>query len=280
MVIVCIVASGFITIRDRAEMYSAFAELTLSERPLRFLSRIEQREGAQHFQPPPIRIPTEAFIMPRLRGKSRRGAAWYRAESRRKRIQKFEKALVLASIRRKRRSWSTPMAIVEQISPEEAMQYQPPVAEVAEHAHLERHSAAHLDFPPHCIVEEEIPPGDTTGTERSKEKPTRPKGDHKAEAEGSTGRRKHDDEGELDQPALSEPWHLPLVFELRSMLGDLGYRLDRMEQRMDMLFAAFSKTTPKKQCPTCAQEFAIPAGWRRTGYKRASSSKQPPKGPG
>jgi hypothetical protein len=204
--------------RDRAEMYSAFAKLTLSESHLRFPSNAEKRETALHSRPPPIRLPQEASTMPRLRGKSRRGAAWYRAESRRKRIQKFEKALTLASIRRRRRSWSTPMAIVEQVSPEEAMQCQPLVAKVEEHrmppeAHLGRHGADNEeDFPPPCIVEEEIPPADTTGMERNEETPTRPAGDTRAESEGDTGKRKQGDEGELDQPTCSALWHLPLVF--------------------------------------------------------------------
>jgi len=188
MVIVCIAASGFITTWDRAVMHSAFAELTLSEKPFHLRLRTEPREGAQPFNSPSIRLPTEAFIMPRLRGKSRRGAAWYRDESQRKHLQNFEKSLGLASIRRKRCSRSTTVTIVEQIHPEEALQLQPPIAETVEHANLAKHSVAHLDFPPHCIIEEEIPPGATTGTERNQAKSTCPTDDHKADAEGSTDR--------------------------------------------------------------------------------------------
>jgi hypothetical protein len=98
------------------------------------------RETAD-LQPPPHPTPSQpgVVIMPRLRGKSRRGAAWYRAESRRRRIQHFEKALTLASIRRKKSPWSPPMAIVEEISLEEAMQNHPPMAHPAERTRSMKH---------------------------------------------------------------------------------------------------------------------------------------------
>jgi hypothetical protein len=196
MGIVCIVASGFITTRDRAAMHLAFAELTLSEKPFQFWSRPETREEAQHFNSSSICLLTDVFLMPRLRGKSRRGAAWYRAESRRKRLQNFEKALGLATIRRKRRSRTTTAKIVEQTRLAEDTHHPPPMAAEVEHATLAKHSAAHLDFPPHCIIEEEIPPGATTGTERDQATSNCPKDGQKSEAEGSTGKRKHHEEEE------------------------------------------------------------------------------------
>jgi hypothetical protein len=87
-------------------------------------AEVWERRGQSDRNSDPSRVST----MPRLRGKSRRGAAWYRAESRRKRIRNFERALALASTRRKRRPWMPPMAIVEEISLEEAMQSHPSIA--------------------------------------------------------------------------------------------------------------------------------------------------------
>jgi hypothetical protein len=279
MAMVSIAVWGFIVTRDRAEMHSPFAAFILSEWYCRPPSKAAKGEAEQQFRPTPIRIPPGTSTMPRLRGKSRRGAAWYRAESRRKRIQNFERALALASIRRKRSPWSPPMAIVEEISLEEAMQSHPPIAQAEAQkpppeAYLGRHSAASEEdlFPP-CVVEEEVTPGDTTGTAEEKRTPPRPAGHPSAGAAKDSSTRTPGDSREQDQPTFTELWHLPLIFELRSMLDDLAFRLARVDQRIDMLFAALSKSTPKKHCPTCAQVYAIPAGWRRTGYKRASSSK-------
>jgi hypothetical protein len=62
------------------------------------------------------------------------------------------------------------MAVVEEISLEEAMQSHPSMAQAEAQtsppkAHPERHNAASEEalFPP-CVVEEEITPGDVTGT--------------------------------------------------------------------------------------------------------------------
>jgi hypothetical protein len=76
---------------------------------------------------PSAGIPTIALLlsMPRARGRPRRGATWYTADSRRKRQKKFEKALALASRRRTRKSRRTgtpPMAYVEEIAPDESIQ--------------------------------------------------------------------------------------------------------------------------------------------------------------
>jgi hypothetical protein len=51
-----------------------------------------------------IRILHRDFAMPRIRGKPRRGAAWYAAESRRKRKKDFEKAMAIVARRRRTRS--------------------------------------------------------------------------------------------------------------------------------------------------------------------------------
>ena len=92
------------------------------------------------------------------------------------------------------------------------------MAKIEEHrlppvAHPKRHDDGNEeDFPPPCIVEEEIPPADTTGMEGNEETPTRPAGDTRADSEGDTSKRKQGDEGDMDQPTCSALWHLPLVF--------------------------------------------------------------------
>jgi hypothetical protein len=234
--------------------------------------------GAEHWSKPATsRIPSGTSIMPRLRGKSRRGAAWYRAESRRKRIQHFERAITLASKRRKRSPWSPPMAIIEEISLEEAMQSHPPMARAEARnsppkGHLERHTARRDEaLFPTCVVEEEVTPTDATGTSKGKRDTATANGTPQYKWREEHDTRTPGDNCDQEQATFSALWHLPLIFELRSMLDDLAFRLDRVDQRMDMLFAALSKSTPKKHCPTCAQVYAIPAGWRRAGGKRAST---------
>jgi hypothetical protein len=269
----------FIVVMDRVELHWPLAAFTLSELQFRPLSKLEKGAAKLQFLPPPIRTPPRVSTMPRLRGKSRRGAAWYRAESRRKRIQNFERALALASTRRKRRPWSPPMAIVEEISLEEAMQSHPPIARAEDSkpppgATLGNPSAASTEdlFPP-CIVEEEAPPDDTTGMAEPAGLPTRPAGDSSTRAARDFSTRASDDSGGMDQPSFSELWHLPLIFELRGLMDDLAFRLARMDQRLDMLFAAHSKNLPKRQCPTCAQAYSLPAGWRQKRQERTSTSK-------
>jgi len=212
-------------------------------------------------------------IMPRLRGTPRRGAAWYRAASRRKYLQRFEKVLALASKRRKRRARRSAMAMVEP----------PPVAHHAEHTEqketLQRQpNAAGEEHYPNCIIEEEIPQSTTTeqGTKKDTPPPAQ-EGTGADIAQQSTA----DTEGQPDKavsvkeetmsPATGEEYEHPsLVFELRSMLEDLNFRVASTNQRIDMLLSALSTTAPKQQCPTCAKEFWIPAGWRQADYKQAS----------
>jgi hypothetical protein len=217
------------------------------------------------FSPPPqpgceAAEQTKAQTMPRLRGKSRRGAAWYRAESRRKRIDYFERALKLATTRRKQKLRSPPMAIIEEISWEEAQQHLASLANQMEPK--PQHETARWDlnvptdedlYPP-CLVEEEAPPEDSEEKEKF-ERPT-------SGAEGTPATKPHVS-GEPDQPFSSDPRYLSLIFELRHLMDDHAFRLARLDQRLDMLFAAYSRSTPKRQCPTCAQVYSLPAGWRQ-----------------
>jgi hypothetical protein len=156
----------FIVVIDRSRMYWPYAELILVEWHLWTQARTVKAEDNHPLSPPPIPRPPGIPTMPRIRGKSCLGGAWYRAESRRKRIKQFEKSLTLESMRRKRRPWSSPMVIVEQISLEEALQSHPPILHSEEHvsqtqAHQGAHSVTEQDLYPPCIVEEEEPPDDT-----------------------------------------------------------------------------------------------------------------------
>lgn len=210
---------------------------------------------------------TKVPAMPRLRGKSRRGAAWYRAESRRKRIKKFERALQLATTRRKQKLRSPPATIIEELSWEEAQQY---LASLANQTEPEiQHEAARWDlnepmdeelYPP-CLVEEEIPPEDSGGEKEQSERQT-------FEAAEDSSHKTHISE-EKNHHTAEDPRYLSLtslIFELRHLMDDLAFRLARMDQRLDMLFAAYSRSTPKRQCPTCAQAYSLPAGWRQRNY--------------
>jgi hypothetical protein len=80
-------------------------------------SRTTFRESTQAIH----RTPT----MPRARGKPRRGAAWYTAESRRKRKENFEKAMAMAAKRRRNRPRTPPMAYVEEVIPEGGLESPP-----------------------------------------------------------------------------------------------------------------------------------------------------------
>jgi hypothetical protein len=49
-----------------------------------------------------------------------------------------------------------------------------------------------------------------------------------------------------------------LIFDLRSLVEDLIFRVVCTNQRLDMLLTAHSCASPKQMCPTCAQPYAIP----------------------
>jgi hypothetical protein len=64
-----------------------------------------------------IKILRRVPVMPRIRGRPRRGAAWYAAESRRKQKAKFERAMAIAARRRKIKRRTPPKVIVEEVIP-------------------------------------------------------------------------------------------------------------------------------------------------------------------
>jgi hypothetical protein len=216
--------------------------------------------------------------MPRARGKPRRGAAWYTAESRRQRKKKFEKAIAMAAIRRSTTPRMPPMAYVEEVIPEDGLESFPehtlftvpdnwnPPSEFGSDSKpppvsiLPGPSATSLEEPyPTCYVEEEIPP--------------EPPMEAALQAHNQQAHTHHEaaetippvsiDSHRQEQPLFADSGYLTLIFELRSLLDDQIFRLARIDQRLDLLFAAHSRTLPKRQCPTCAQTYAFPAGWRQ-----------------
>jgi hypothetical protein len=94
------------------------------------------------------------------------------------------------------------------------------------------------------LIEEE-PQEDTTELQANKE---------------PLGRLETDDKPQTPpSPPLLHPEHLQLIFEVRSLVDDQIFRAVCVSQRLDMLYAAYSSATPKRQCPTCAQPYVIPA---------------------
>ena len=59
-------------------------------------------------------------------------------------------------------------------------------------------------------------------------------------------------------PPPLPPEHLPLIFDLRSLVDDLVFRVVCTNQILDMLLSAHSCASPKQMCPTCAQPYVIP----------------------
>jgi hypothetical protein len=217
--------------------------------------------------------------MPRARGKPRRGAAWYAAESRRKRKEKFEKAMAIAARRRKNRPRTPPMAYVEEVIPEGGLPSPPEhtLFMVPENwnpsssfgSDSKRQPASNVLDPstattekPYspCYVEEEAPPEPT----KEAEEPGRARHRHRTqEAEAATS-EEFMDSHRPEQPPSVDWGYLNLVFEIRNKLEDQIFRLARMDQRLDMFFAAHSRASSKKQCPTCARAYSFPARWRHS----------------
>jgi hypothetical protein len=103
---------------------------------------------------------------------------------------------------------------------------------------------------PVCIVMEEAL--DNTMGEQTKEH-------RRAEREQGPSQDAPELERSLPpSPQLLHPEHLRLIFEVRSLMDDQAFSAMRLSQRLDMLYAAYSKATPRRQCPTCAQPFVFP----------------------
>jgi hypothetical protein len=211
-------------------------------------------------QPHRLDALSPGIAMPRLRGTPRRGTAWHAVKSRRKRKEIFEKAMAVAARRRRMRG----MEIVEEVIPDEGLESPPEYTLFTVPENWNPRSCIGMDntsgmaggkrnpgdsgnevpYPP-CYVEEEAPP-----------EPIRAEtGTH---APGATA-----DTSPTQPPSLHADY-LSLIFDVRNLLEDQVFRIERLEQRIDMFFAAHSRATLKKQCPTCARAYAFPARWRHT----------------
>jgi hypothetical protein len=163
------------------------------------------------------------------------------------------------------------MAIVEEISLEEAMQHQPSLTHEEEtkapfeDTRWNLHIATTEDLFPPCIVEEEDPLDDNTGETAPTRLPTREERDSSTCASG--------DSGGLDQPPGLAIGNLQLIFDLWNLMDDQDFRLARMDSQLDMLFATYSKSSPKRQCPTCAQAYSVPTGWCEKRNDHPNTSK-------
>jgi hypothetical protein len=64
---------------------------------------------------------------------------------------------------------------------------------------------------------------------------------------------------ECDQtpPNLFSPEQLELIFDIRGYMADQLHRDTLINNRIDMLFDAFSNAPAKQRCPTCAQPFVL-----------------------
>jgi len=247
--------------------------------------------------------------MPRLRGTPRRGAAWHAAKSRRQRKEKFDRAIAIATRRRRARG----MAIIEEELPTDSIERPPTrtLLSVTTEWHLCTHSVLNSTpgmasgtssqgdtgeeepYTP-CYIEEEVPPKPTGADTADKEQgatadnalgmargtgsqddtgneepyspcyieeevpPALTEEDRADNARGATA------DSTSAQPLSVEGGYLNLIFEVRNLLADQTFRIERLEQRLDMFFAAHSRATQKKQCPTCARAYAFPTRWRHT----------------
>jgi hypothetical protein len=210
--------------------------------------------------------------MPRIRGTPRRGAAWYAAESRRKRKKDFERAMAIVARRRRTRARLTTKEQREAAS----LQANPPsppghtllmasrsqIPSTSLSSPSTRQPACHepsaeQPYSP-CYIIEEAPPEPTTETTGAEHECLQ----HDAKAEAETAKEESRHSHRQEQPAAADGGYLDLLFDIRNMLADQTFRLERMEQRLDMFFAAHSRASTKKQCPTCARPYSFPARWR------------------
>jgi hypothetical protein len=219
-----------------------------------------------------LRILHRNSAMPRIRGTPRRGAAWYAAESRRKRKKDFERAMAIVARRRRTRARLPPKEQREAVS----LQANPPsppghtlfvasrnqnpsssLSSPSTRQPASNEPGAEQPYSP-CYVIEEAPPEPTTETTEAEQECHQ----HSAKVEEETVNEESRDSHRWEQPAAADWGYLDLLFEIRDKLADQTFRLERMEQRLDMFFAAHSRASTKKQCPTCARPYSFPARWK------------------
>jgi hypothetical protein len=204
------------------------------------------------------------LIMPRARGRPRRGAGWYAADSRWKRHKRFERALVLAKKKRPRESKATdlpPRTYVEEI----------PSMELPHEFSESRMFTVPDNWNPPMCIGVEAPPPRPREAHGPSDAPTEEFATYLVEEELLEGNKElkpqkmqhAHQEMDVEQkfpppPPLLHPEHLNLIFEVRSMVDDQIFMVVHVNQCLDMLYAAYSSATPRRQCPTYAQLYAIP----------------------
>lgn len=205
--------------------------------------------------------------MPRIRGRSRWGAAWYAAQSRRKRKENFERAIAMATRRRRQKLRRPPRAFGEERIPAGGSDIQLEHTLCAAPANWHPGTSSGLAGPSQPV--EDIP-----GDERPytpcyvvEEPPPEPTRDEEApnEQRGKAATIEERVDSNHPEQQASRDWdYLNLLFEMRKLIEDQVFRMARLEQRLDMFFVAHSRATPKKQCPTCARVYAFPARWKHS----------------
>jgi hypothetical protein len=201
---------------------------------------------------------TLLFIMPRIRGRPRRGTGWRAPETRRKRHQRFVRAFQAAKKNRRGGATFAPL------SPRTLLEEDLPMIPVVPTTHsvtpttastpdnLPQPDTTLSEFYAACIVEEEPP--DLSATEHK----------HGPPPECTTREPELNNEDVNPErispppPSMLHHDHLQLIFDLRSLVDDQAFRTVSISQRLDMLFAAYSEASPRRQCPTCAQPFTLP----------------------
>jgi hypothetical protein len=111
-----------------------------------------------------------------------------------------------------------------------------------------------------CYIIEEAPPEPTVDAENT----DHARHENRVQAAVTNASEDFMGSNHPHQPPLADWACLDLVFEIREKLDDQIFRLGRMDQRLDMFFAAHSRASAKKQCPTCARPYSFPARWRHS----------------
>jgi hypothetical protein len=177
-------------------------------------------------------------VMPRERGKPRRGPSWYCYVARQRHLHELEKASSIARKQQIKKSMTPPMAYVEEEFPEEPIQVPPefllytvPDSQDRPNTNIATMDTTTTMEGATCIVQEEIPP---------KDRPTGPPLPNP------------DMVCDQSPPSLFTLEHLELIFEMRSYMMEQLHRHTLISSRLDMLFDAFSNAPVKQRCPTCA----------------------------
>ena len=107
---------------------------------------------------------------------------------------------------------------------------------------------------------EEVPPEAVEATEDTGQERQR----HQPKAKDEDAREENAASYSQEQPPAANWDLLNLIFDIRGKMDDQIFRLAQIDQRLDMFFAAHSRATSKKQCPTCAHTYMFPTRWRHS----------------